>query len=218
MKLQMIVSALAIASLSADLDHTDIISPLMAHAQIIQYHVDHIDEGIIILKNRDALTLDDDALVDFYQIAVPHVHEYTFLTKKPFDYFEVYAIDQDNFIIEAASNHRKELFYIGHLPSLTLDQMNYLKSGIETSCPYVSKIISGDFHYKYLDFSNFDLCVKREVELSAESDSKGNKSAKGELTIKSDDSKNKASIEYEYKQNDRGEKESRAKASIKTEF
>ena len=49
-------------------------------------------------------------------------------------------------------------------------------------------------------------------------DTKGNKSAKGDITIKSDDEKYKAKGQIEYTENEKGEKVGKAKVEVRVGF
>lgn len=179
---------------------------------------------LIILKHSDSKTLaevESKILLkyDLFRFTDVNHSNLVFLSPHNFCHFQVFHLDPKNFIIEAASEEIRNLLYIGYLPSLNTDQINYFKDALITTSPYLRKHITGDFiNFDPFKNSRFELCVKREIEVSVEGDSKGNKSTKGELTFTSDDHKNKASFEFEYKENDKGEKEGRAKASLKTEF
>jgi hypothetical protein len=125
---------LVAASLRADFQNT-------SH-QMIKYHLSEAESDIFILKDIDDQDLQNCVIEGLYKVKLDHLPSYTFFTKIPFEHFQAHAIDQDNFIIELACSHKKDLIYVGHLPSLTSSEISFLKTSIQNSFPYIHKLVA----------------------------------------------------------------------------
>lgn len=140
------------------------------------------------------------------------------LSKIPVDYLELHELGSDSFLIELAADNLPYVIMSGILPNDSFEQIDTLRSFITANNPYSKVIMYGDLSDSAKYLSPWQTCVKNSVELSAEADNKGHKQAFCEYAIKSDDNRNKASTSIEYKENEKGEKEIKAKIKYKKEF
>lgn len=141
------------------------------------------------------------------------------LSSDELEHLNILEFGPDNFVCEYASSASPELFYLGHLPNYKTHQINLLRSYLEANHPYCRLQFQGDLDpSSKIELCPWKLCVKNSIEVNAEADNKGNKKASCEYQLRSDDNKNKAYTQIEYKENEKGEKEVRGKISYKKEF
>lgn len=135
----------------------------------------------------------------------------------PIDHIVIHKINEFDFVLELATDRCSGISYVGHLPTLDSSHLETLKSYLIATNTYSKVIFWGDLNnssYSPL----WELCVKGDAGASAEADTKGNKSAKGDVTIKSDDEKYKAKGQIEYCENEKGEKVGKAKVEVRIGF
>jgi hypothetical protein len=198
--------------------------------------IDFDDTGMVLKEISEkepslicVISQDGEALQKFYQTHLEpfYTKVYTWhslnnlwiFSRCELDHFSVQKFDEKNFILEIASQHQSHTTFWGHLPDLYPNQIETLKSYLIATNPYLLKTLSGDLSFTNpYEKSLLKLCVKGGVEVSAESDTKGNKSVKGLGEIRSNDNKSLGLAEIEFKENEKGEKEARAKVTYKKEF
>lgn len=209
------VSLLSLASLNAhvsvlnleNLDNNDYLN--------IQHILKNTSSDFIVIKNSE---ISENDFENFHKFSFPEISSYTFYSKIKMDHLKIYDVNSDNFILEGYSDELPEVIYYGHLPSLSFEDIKGLRALIFSSSPYINKTLAGDL-LSNDPFKNplFDLC-KGDVELKCSGDSHGNRSASAEVNVRSDDNKEKGSVNIEVRENDRGEKEARVEVSYKVEF
>jgi hypothetical protein len=123
------------------------------------------------------------------------------------DHFQIYKIDEQNFVVETASDNLAETLYWGHLPHLSLCEIETLKSYLSALNPYLLKKMKGDLALESsLNAQLIEFCNKKDYGIQGKADSDGNKSVKADYKIKSDDDKFSFKAEVSAQENNKGEK------------
>lgn len=176
--------------------------------------------GKLSLENPTFLymsTTDLHKFEDFYQNKLLELFPYTYvdnskkdlaiLSKIKLDHLEIYKIDEDNYIIETASDALSQTTFWGHLPHLNYNQIETLKSYLIATNPYLLKRMAGDLTLENrFDITTLELCNKQDYGVQGKADTGGNKSIKADYQIKSDDDRFSFKTEVSAKENSKGEK------------
>lgn len=177
--------------------------------------------SMLVTYNCSCLSSNDQSfLKQFPHIYCdPELEDVKILSTIPLDHIKIHKMNEANFICEIALEQYPEMTYVGHLPALDLLQLDTLKSYLIASNPYLKTVFWGDLNEKAVNLPTlWELCVKGDAGAAAEADTKGNKTAKGDFTIRSDDEKYKAKAQIEYTENEKGEKVGKAKVEVRVGF
>lgn len=179
---------------------------------------------VVIMSKEDLNQLESmsSACIDLtkyfaYVYESPDCEDKIIFSSRAFDFVHIDCFDHKNYAVQIACESFGNLIVFGHLPGLSLQKIDTLKSFYLANNPYVTFRFYGDFLINKVQ-NSWDLCAKGEIVLRGEADTQGNKSASSDLKIKSDDQKKSATGSIEIKENEKGEKQAKVKIEAKYEF
>lgn len=144
------------------------------------------------------------------------------LSKYELSYIQCHDFGPNNTVIEMASNNIPEIIINAHLPNYSQNQLNTLKSYFIATNPYLNFHMIGDLAENTYLAQNLGYlimpCTKKGLDLSVEGHKNGDKEVKVDAHVSSDDGSKKLELEAKYSQNNKGESDASAKASLKIEY
>ena len=218
MKTSFIFSALSLTSLFGNFYTVNLDNLENQDIQLIQDQILDPRTDLIVINNQNDLNLELSNFKDFYPNSDPSLPNYLFLSRVKMDHFKAYVIDNNNFLIEAASERLPNIFYYGHFPNLHLKDIECIRSSLLDMDHFLRKTVAGDL--VLLNFSSnplFELC-KREIEVTASADTKGNKSASAGITFTSENKTESTKIQGEYTEKENGDRQAKVEVKYNKEF
>lgn len=192
----------------------------------IKLEIEKQDPDIICIFNNEFL-FSNDVYHEIFGAQFCHIfqdldHLFVILSKYELSDVKFHDLGTHNTLVEIASEKIPHIIVNGHLPSYSNHEIDTLKSYLIATNPYLKFLISGDLAQNNMFEQNDQYlilpCKKREFEISVSGNTKGETEVKVDASLSSDDNSKTVHVEGKFSQNEKGETNAEAKATLKFEY